>query len=309
MKILLTGSSGYVGSALAPKLRAHGHEVYGCDVEWFNTVPTYPAFRDVRKIEDITGIDAIIHLAAISNDPSVSHYPRLSWETSCLALQQLCQLSIGNLINTGKTARFIYASSVSVYGADRGMVTEDMDLRPLSDYNKTKMCAERILLSYPELKPQIIRPATICGLSPRMRLDLTVNMFTVQALKDRRMTVHGGQQYRPSIHIDDMCDVYLWMLDHPELTGIFNAGFENNTLLEIARMVRQCTDADVDITDQRDTRSYQVNSDKLLATGFKPTKTIFDAIMEIMQAWHGGWRDRPEMVNLSWMQERGIRDE
>lgn len=303
MKILLTGSSGYVGSALLPKLLAAGHEVYGCDVEWFNPLPTYPTYRDVRTIKNIDGIEAIIHLGAISNDPSVSYYPRLSWETSCLATQQLCQLAapIG--------CRFIYASSVSVYGADRGLVTEDMSLQPISDYNKNKMCCERILLSYPEVKPQIIRPATICGLSPRMRTDLTVNMFTVQALKNRAIVVHGGDQYRPSIHIDDMCDVYMHMLDHPELTGIYNAGFENNSLLEIAKLVRHCTDADVSITEQRDARSYKVNSDKLLATGFKPKKTIFDAITEIMQAWQGGWRDDPSMVNLTWMQERGIKDD
>jgi nucleoside-diphosphate-sugar epimerase len=115
------------------------------------------------------------------------------------------------------------------------MVTEDMDLRPLSDYNKHKMVAERVLLSYADSMPvQIIRPATICGLSPRMRLDLTVNMLTVQALRDGVMTIYGGQQWRPSIHIDDMTDLYLFMVEHPELTGIWNAGFENHSLIQIA---------------------------------------------------------------------------
>jgi nucleoside-diphosphate-sugar epimerase len=302
MKILLTGAAGYVGSALLPKLEAAGHNVTWADIGWF--APGYETPIDVRAIKDINGADAIIHLAAISNDPSVSHYPRLSWETGVLATQQLAQAAA----RTG--CRFIYASSVSVYGADRGMVTEDMDLHPLSDYNKTKMCAERVLLSYPEIRPQIIRPATICGLSPRMRLDLTVNMFTMQALMNGVITVHGGQQYRPSIHIDDMTDLYLFMLDHPELTGIYNAGFENHRLSEIADKISHHTGAAIEVTDQKDARSYQVNSDKLLATGFRPKKNIDRAILEMMSAYREGtllWK--PQNVNLTWMQHLGIRDE
>jgi len=302
MNILLTGAAGYVGSALLPKLESAGHNVTWADIGWF--APGYKTPIDVRAIKDINGADAIIHLAAISNDPSVSHYPRLSWETGVLATQQLAQAAA----KTG--CRFIYASSVSVYGADRGMVTEDMDLHPLSDYNKTKMCAERVLLSYPEIRPQIIRPATICGLSPRMRLDLTVNLFTLQALRSGVITVHGGQQYRPSIHIDDMTDLYLFMLEHPELTGIYNAGFENHQLIEIAHTIGYMTKAKVIVTEQKDTRSYQVNSDKLLATGFKPKKNIRIAIAELISAYKNGTlQDLPQWTNLTWMQHLGIKDE
>jgi nucleoside-diphosphate-sugar epimerase len=294
---------------LLPKLKAAGHDVILLDIQWFQAIPMCKP-KDVRSPEAIYNVcgdtppDAIIHLAAISNDPSVSFYPRLSWETGVLATQQLAQMAA----KTG--CRFIYASSVSVYGADRGMVTEDMDLHPLSDYNKTKMCAERVLLSYPEIRPQIIRPATICGLSPRMRLDLTVNMFTMQALTKGVMTVHGGQQYRPSIHIDDMCELYLFMLDHPELTGIYNAGFENHKLIEIADLINIHTHATIQISEQRDTRSYQVCSRKLLDAGFVPKKTMRRAIMEIMDAYDSGALVPHEnMVNLTWMQHLGIRDE
>jgi nucleoside-diphosphate-sugar epimerase len=190
------------------------------------------------------------------------------------------------------------------------MVTEDMDLHPLSDYNKTKMCAERVLLSYPEICPQIIRPATICGLSPRMRLDLTVNMLTMQALTKGVMTVHGGQQYRPSIHIDDMVALYLFMLEHSELTGVWNAGFENHSILELAEKVAAFTEAKIQVTAERDRRSYQVNSDKLLATGFKPTKGVDDAIEELVAAYQcGHLEDKPEWYNLGWMQHLGVRDE
>lgn len=303
MRILLTGAAGYVGSKLYQLLIDKGYSVVGMDTKWFyNDVGVLKL--DVREIGNVDGYDAIIHLAAISNDPSVSFYPRLSWETSVLATQQLAQMAA----KTG--CRFIYASSVSVYGADRGMVTEDMDLHPLSDYNKTKMCAERILPSYPEIRPQIIRPATICGLSPRMRLDLTVNMFTMQALTKGVITVHGGEQYRPSIHIDDMCDLYLFMLEHPEHVGIWNAGFENHKLIDIAKLVCELTGARLEITEQRDARSYQVNSDKLLATGFRPRKTIRDAIQELIFAQKSGTlQDLPQWVNLTWMQHLGIRDE
>ena len=300
-RVMLTGAAGYVGTKLSRRLVQAGHEVFPVDVQWFYSIPF--ARMDVRHITQLYNCDAIIHLAAISNDPSVSHYPRLSWETSCLATQQLCQIA------TKTGTRLIYASSVSVYGADRGLVTEDMSLHPLSDYNKTKMCTERVLLSYPELRPQIIRPATICGLAPRMRLDLTVNMLTVQAMRDGVMTLHGGQQMRPSIHIDDMCDLYLFMLDHPEHTGIFNAGFENHSLAEIADMVRIRTDAKVIVTPVRDARSYQVNSDKLLATGFRPRKTIHDAILEVMRAWQTKELvDDPRWNNLKWMTSQGIKD-
>ena len=298
MKILVTGSSGYVGSRLVRTLLEARHTVVHLDIGWFgkNFVNS-----DVRQIDDLHGADAVIHLAAISNDPSVSFYPRLSWETSVLATMKICELCK----ETG--ARLIYASSVSVYGADRGMVTEDMSLNPISDYNKTKMCAERVIMSYPILA-QIIRPATICGLSPRMRLDLTVNMLVAQAWKGE-MTVHGGTQMRPSIHIEDMCDLYLFMLEHPEHYGVFNAGFENYSILEIADKVRHHTGRPYKILPIKDHRSYQVNSDKLLATGFRPKKTVDDAIDEMWHAWETGeLKDDPRWVNLTWMQKLGVAD-
>jgi nucleoside-diphosphate-sugar epimerase len=305
VRILLTGHWGYIGSVLGTKLSEHGHSTFGIDAQWFNGEPNRFA-SDVRKIASVKDIDCIIHLAAIANDPSVAYYPRLSWETSALATQQLCQMALRD-----GCKRFIYASSVSVYGADRGLVTEDMDLHPLSDYNKTKMVTERVLLSYADkITVQIIRPATVCGLSPRMRLDLTVNMLTMQALTKHKMTVHGGEQMRPSIHIDDMADLYLFMLAHPEFAGIYNAGFENLSLMQIAQKVRAITGAGIEVTEQRDVRSYQVNSDKLLATGFKPKKTIDDAIGELVAAYAAGeLKDEKRFYNLDRMLQLAIKDE
>lgn len=275
----------------------------GIDVKWFYD-DGESADADVRHYPvDDFGFDCVIHLAAISNDPTSSEFPRRSWETGTLATYRLADAA------ARAGARFIYASSVSVYGADRGMVTEDMDLRPLSDYNKHKMVAERVLLSYADRMPvQIIRPATICGLSPRMRLDLTVNMLTVQALRDGVMTVFGGQQWRPSIHIDDMTDLYLFMVEHPHRTGIWNAGFENYTIAEIAEIISKETGAEVKVTPERDRRSYQVNSEKLWSV-FKPNKSVYDAVYELIDAWKAGTlKDDPRWNNFSYMKQLGIVD-
>lgn len=302
MKILLTGACGYVGTSLFRRLKSLGHEVYGVDTQWFWQDPEVKV-QDVRTIKELPKLDAIIHLAAIANDPSVNFYPVRSWETAVLATQQMLQAVAKN-----KT-RFIFASSVSVYGADRGEVTEDMDVQPLSDYNKTKMCAERIVLSYPECSPQIIRPATICGISPRMRLDLTVNLLTAQAVCDGKMTVHGGDQWRPSIHMDDMIDLYVYMLEHPELTGIWNAGFENHSIKRIAEMVSAKTGAPIEYTAQKDARSYRVNSNKLLQAGFQPRKTINDAIDELRTAFVTDKISRDDRwINLNYMRKLEIAD-
>src|SRR6266850_820108 len=241
MKVLVTGACGYKGSVLVPKLLANGYKVVALDTMWFgNYLESHKnltvAKVDVRNVEqiDLDGIDAIIHLSSIANDPCGDLDPKLTWEVSALATMQLADKAVRKGVR-----RFIYASSGSVYGVkEEAQVTEDLELRPISEYNKTKMVAERVLLSYAnELVVQIIRPATVCGYSPRMRLDVSVNLLTMQALTKEHITVFGGDQVRPNIHIDDITDVYLFMLDHPEHTGIYNAGFENISIMEIAERV------------------------------------------------------------------------
>jgi len=184
-----------------------------------------------------------------------------------------------------------------------------LELKPISEYNKTKMVAERVLLSYAnDMIVQIIRPATVCGYSPRMRLDVSVNMLAMQALSKHRITVFGGQQTRPNIHIDDITDAYLFMLDHPEHAGIFNAGFENISIMEIAERVAHQVEAEVIVTASNDPRSYRVNSDKLLATGFKPKKTVNDAIREIIEKYRSGeLKDEDRFHNLRWMQREVVK--
>lgn len=310
MKLLVTGACGYKGSVLVPKLLQAGHEVLALDIQWFgNFLPSHPRLtvlhQDVREAEAIPldGIDAIIHLSSVANDPCSDLDPKLTWEISALATMQLADRAARHGIR-----HFIYASSGSVYGVkEEDQVTEDLELKPISEYNKTKMVGERVLLSYADqMTVQIVRPATVCGLSPRMRLDVAVNLLTMQALAKGRITVLGGDQTRPNIHIDDITDLYIYLLAHPEITGVFNAGFENISILDIAQRIARHIPVDIEIKPSNDPRSYRVNSDKLLATGFRPAKTVEHAIIEIIGAYRSGTlKDEDRWYNLKWMM-RGI---
>ena len=206
-------------------------------------------------------------------------------------------------------AQFIYASSGSVYGVKSELhVTEDLMLEPISEYNKTKMVSERVLLSYSDkMNVQIVRPATVCGVSPRMRFDVAVNMLVMQAVTRGEVTVFGGDQIRPNIHIDDICDLYLYMLHNPHLVGVFNAGFENLSILEIAEMVRAHIDCKIKILDSVDPRTYRLDSSKLIETGFAPRKSVADAIQETINALDSGvLRDQDCFHNLSWMKQNQL---
>ncbi len=310
-KVLVTGATGYKGSVLVPKLLHQGCQVIAFDTQWFgNELPEHQNLQvikgDVRDTASIPldGLDAIIHLASIANDPCGDLNPKLTWEVSALATMQLADHAARNGIK-----HFIYASSGSVYGVkDEEDVVEELSLEPISEYNKTKMVAERVLLSYQsQMAVQIVRPATVCGLSPRMRLDVAVNMLTMQAIKNGNITVFGGSQSRPNIHIDDITDLYLFLLDKPQVTGVYNAGFENITIAAIADILARRTGAEVIATPSNDPRSYRVNSDKLLATGFRPKKSVEHAIEEIIEAYNSGkLADNDRWYNLKWMQMNNL---
>lgn len=312
MRVLVTGACGYKGTVLVPKLLANGHDVVAFDVMWFgNFLDPHPRLTvvqgDIRNMGsvDLAGVEAIVHLASVANDPCSDLDQRLTWEISALATMQLADKAIRCGVK-----RFIYASSGSVYGVkEEAQVTEELELTPISDYNKTKMVAERVLLSYADqMVVQIIRPATVCGYSPRMRLDISVNMLTLQALSNGKITVFGGGQYRPNIHIDDITDVYRFMLEHPEHQGIYNAGFENLSIMEVAERVVEYAPAEISVTASNDPRSYRVNSDKLLATGFRPKKTVADAIRELVHRFRAGEiRDEERFNNLKWMQKNVVK--
>ena len=289
MKILITGACGYQGTKLIPLLLSKKHKVTAIDTQWFGNklkknknLNNYKKnILDIKK-NDLKEIDVIIHLASIANDPMGDLNKNLTWEVSCLGTMQLLELAVKN-----KVKKFIYASSASVYGVKKEKkVIETLSLKPISTYNKAKMIAEKTILSYSnKIDVTIVRPATVCGVSPRMRFDLSVNMMAYQAIKNKKMTVFGGQQTRPNIHIDDLLDLYQFFLKkNKKFNGIFNAGFENLKIIEIAKKVKKIIPAEIKIFKNNiDIRDYRLDSSKLLSLGFKPKKNVGDAIREIKE--------------------------
>jgi nucleoside-diphosphate-sugar epimerase len=312
MKVLVTGGCGFKGHVLIPKLLNRGYQVISFDILWFgNYLEPHPNLSvikgDIRNIDSVPldGVDCIIHLSSIANDPCSDLDPLLTWEVSALATMQLADKAKRKGIK-----HFIYASSGSVYGVkEEPQVTEELELKPISEYNKTKMVGERVLLSYEnDMTVQIVRPATVCGLSPRMRLDVAVNLLTMQALSKQKITVFGGDQVRPNIHIDDITDLYLFFIDHPEITGIFNAGFENISIMDIAKLVTKYIPVEIVSTSSNDPRSYRINSDKLLSTGFRPKKKVENAVLEIIEKYKSGeLKDEDRFYNLKWMQHIALK--
>ena len=313
MRLLVTGGCGYIGTGLTERLLLDGHQVIVVDTQWFgNHLAEHPELvvlkqdiRDSRAIP-LDGVDTVLHLANIANDPAVEFNPELSWEVNVLASQQLADLAV-----RAGVRQFIYASSGSVYGVKQeDEVPEDLALEPISVYNKTKMAAERVLLSYrDEMIVHCVRPATVCGLSPRMRLDVAVNMLTYQALSGGQMTIFGGRQTRPNIHIKDMVGVYQHLLARPDLpTGCYNAGFENLSILEVAELVQTEVPAEIVVTESVDPRSYRQNSDKLCSSGFTPAFTVSDAITDISRSFkEGTLPDSPECFTVDWMRQLGLQ--
>lgn len=313
-RILVTGGCGFVGTILTQRLLGEGHEVVVFDTQWFgNYLEPHPNLTiiqgDVRDHESVPvdGIQVILHMANIANDPCVDLDPVLSWEVNVLATMQLIDRA-----SRAGVGQFIFASSGSVYGLkEEDRVTEELSLVPLSNYNKTKMCAERILLSYADsMRVHNVRPATVCGYSPRMRLDVAVNMLTMQALANGRITVFGGAQTRPNIHIQDLVDVYMHFLENPDIaSGNYNAGFENISIGEIADAVKEKIEAEVVVTESNDPRSYRLCSQKLLDTGFSPKRSVAQAMDEVIELYrNGNLTDREDAYNVKWMNrlaERG----
>ena len=293
MKILITGGCGYIGTNLTNTLLDLGHQITVVDIMWFgNYLNSHKNLKvietDIRDIDKVPMdcIHTVIHLANIANDPTGDLNSKLTWEVNALASKFLVEKAIDCGVE-----QFIFASSGSVYGVkEEPQVTEDLPLLPISDYNKSKMISERILLSYQDkITLQIIRPATVCGYSPRMRLDLSVSMLTMQALTNGRITVFGGQQIRPNIHMNDMIGVYLHFLElGGKEPGIYNAGFENISILEMAKKVTKHIPAEIDITETKDPRSYRQNSDKLLGIGFTPKCGVENGIKDVMDAYNTG---------------------
>ena len=312
MNILVTGGCGYIGTLLTEKLLEDGHSLTVVDTQWFgNFLTKHPRLKilkiDIREIDliPLDEVDVVIHLANIANDPSVELNPNLSWEVNVLASQQLAD----KCVRAG-VKQFIYASSGSVYGIkEEYNVTEDLPLVPISVYNKTKMVSERIFLSYKEdMQIHCIRPATVCGFSPRMRLDISVNMLTFQALKNKKITVFGGNQTRPNINIKDMVRVYQHFLSKRNISsGCYNAGFENISILDIAKAVVSKVPAEIIISESNDPRSYRQSSLKLIETGFEQHYGINEAIDELVVKFKSGEiTDSSQNYTVEWMKKLNL---
>ena len=310
MKIFITGGCGYVGTVLTESLLLENHKITVLDTMWFgNFLKPNKNLNIINgNILDLSQIsfksyDAIIHLANIANDPGVELNQTLSWEVNALASQQLIEKAI-----TEGVKHFIYASSGSVYGVkDELEVTEDLSLVPISAYNKTKMVSERVLISYKDkIKVHCIRPATVCGYSPRMRLDVSVNLLTMQALTKKKIDVFGGKQTRPNINIHDMIRVYKHFLNNLNIqSGFYNAGFENISILEIAKKVQSKVKSEINVTSSNDPRSYRQNSDKLIATGFEQKYYVNDAIDEVIDKFNNGeLSDEDIYYNIKMMKKK-----
>jgi nucleoside-diphosphate-sugar epimerase len=310
MNILVTGGCGYVGSKLIPLLLKNKHKVINIDTQWFGNYLI--KHKNLINIKDdlanfekhkIRNIDTVIHLASIANDPMAEIDKNLSWETSALNTMKLLEF-----LKKTKTKRIIYASSGSVYGIKKEKkVKENSKLEPISLYNKVKMVTERVLLSYKKnFEIFIIRPATVCGYSPRMRLDVTVNALTISALNKNIINVFGGSQIRPNIHIDDMCNLYIKFLKiNKKNVGIYNAGFENSSIINVANYIKKVTGSKINVTnDKNDPRSYRLDSSKLLSIGFKPKKTYRDAVTELTKMYNSNLlKVSDKNYSLKWLKK------
>lgn len=309
-KILVTGGSGYVGTELIKILLKKNYSVINVDLNLFgnltlkhkNLVNIKLDILDIKKI-NINNVFACIHLAGIANDPMTDLDPSLSWNITALGSQILIEHLIANSVK-----KIIFASSGSVYGIKKEKkVTEELNLDPISTYNKVKMVTERILISYRHVIDVIIvRPATICGLSDRMRLDVTVNALTYQALKKKLITVFGGKQTRPNIHIDDIISLYLFFLKKNIKFGIYNAGFENLSIINIAKLISKNIPSKIKIIkNTNDPRSYNLDSSKLLKLGFVPQKKIIDAIQEFKNYYNTGkFIEKPNFHSIQWLKKK-----
>ena len=247
-------------------------------------------------------VDTVVHLASVANDTASDLNPKITWEISCLGKKHLCDLAEKN-----KIKKFIFASSGSVYGVKKEKkVSEKLKCEPISDYNKTKIIAEKVIESYKKsFKYYIIRPSTLYGYSPRMRLDLTMNILTKQAALKNKISVFGGKQWRPFLHVRDMASIYLFFIRRNLPQGIYNASTGNLRVIDKAKIIKKLSkNCQIKIKKINDVRSYRLSSDKLLKQGFKFKCKLLPSLKEMFEMFKSKKiKDLPNFYSLKWIKE------
>ena len=293
MRVLITGGAGYLGSVLSRKLLARGYDVRVMDALWYGS----ESIEDLKKnqkfelikedirnlvptVKAMIDVDAVIHLASIVGMPASSIEPRTSEEINYLATKNIAELCQLHDIET-----YIFASTCSVYGYQPNkIINEKSHVAPLDFYAKQKYLSERAT-GWLNRSPTIYRFGTLFGLSPRMRFDLVINLFVAQALTDGKITVFGGKQERPFLHVSDAADSLIFGIEK-NITGTYNVISENMTILEAAERIKKIIGCEIEIsTENEDNRSYRVSADKIKQVGFKPLKNLDDSIKEIKDAF------------------------
>lgn len=305
MNILIIGGAGYVGTTLCNYLSQKNFTVSCLDTFWFGNFLN----KNIKKIkadirnfnfESLGKFDCVIDLAYLSNDPSCEVDARHTWESGPLAVYKILEFC-----KKRKIKKFIFASSGSIYGLKKEKkVTEELGLDPLTDYNKSKMICEKVVESYnKDLNTIIIRPATVCGYSPRLRLDVVLNLFCYQAYFKKKISILGGKQTRPLVNINDMVRSYEFFINK-NLTGCFNLGFENKTVKQIALDVRKIIPCDISFLKSNDNRSYRINSDKILRAGFRSDFNSADAIYDLKNIFDNNFKPSEINWNLNWLSKK-----
>lgn len=307
-KVIVFGGGGYCASLLVPQLVEEDWHVRVFDTFWYGTdhLPNHPQLElikgDVRDLAAVKraleGCDYVLHLACISNDASFELDERLSTSVNLESFEPLVLAA-----KQAGVKRFVFASSSSVYGVSESPnVTEDHPLVPLTLYNKYKGLCEPLLLRHTDdnLVGVIFRPATVCGFAPRQRLDLSVNILTNHAVNKGQITVFGGDQLRPNLHVQDYADLCKLLLTAPAVdvsNQIFNCGFQNMSIMDIAKTVKRVVeetfpelgDIPLIVTESNDPRSYHINSDKIFkALGFRPKHSVEDAVRDLCTVFKKG---------------------
>jgi nucleoside-diphosphate-sugar epimerase len=305
MNILIIGGAGYIGTNLCNYLSNKRFNITCLDTFWFGDFLNKRVKKikaDIRNFDfnKLGKFDCVIDLAYLSNDPLCEVDARHTWESGPLSVYKILEFC-----KKKKIKKFIFASSGSIYGLKKEKnVTEELGLDPLTDYNKSKMICEKVVESYDKnLDTIIVRPATVCGASPRLRLDVVLNLFCYQAYFKKKISILGGKQTRPLVNIKDMIRSYEFFIKK-NLKGCFNLGFENKTVEQIAKDVSKVIPCNISVLKSNDNRSYRINSDKILKAGFKPEFDSMDAIYELKNIFDNNFKPSTVNWNLNWLSRK-----